>query len=199
MKRSRIVVVAATGAICALGGAAAGIAESSASSSSSPRAGVPFHAGMAEARHAMVFGIGPLKDAAGPPVHSESVVPNDKGGFDTITMDQGSFASLSGDQLTITEGTKRATYKKATLTIPSGATVRRNGEKAQLSDLKAGDTVLVAQSPDGTVVDAHDAQHAEGPKLDKIGPGEPPLVTQKYGSAPSPPPQIPAPDEEGAS
>src|SRR5262245_56069030 len=83
MKRSRIVVVAATGAICALGGAAAGIAESSASSSSSPRARAPFHAGIAKAS-TMVFGIGPLKDAAGPPVHSESVVPNDKGGFDTI-------------------------------------------------------------------------------------------------------------------
>ena len=199
MKRSRIVVVVATGAICALGGAAAGIAESSASSSSSPRAQLPLHAGIAEARHAMVFGIGPLKDAAGPPVHSEAVVPNDKGGFDTITMDQGSFASLSGDRLTITEGTSRATYKKATLTIPSGATVRRNDEKAQLSDLKEGDTVLVAQSPDGTVVDAHDAQHAEGPKLDKVGPGEPPVVTQKYGSAPAPPTQSPAPDEEGAS
>ena len=198
MKRSRIVVVAATGAICALGGAAAGIAESSASSSSTPRAQIPLHAGIAKAS-AMVFGTGPLKDAAGPPVHSESVVPNDKGGFDTITMDQGSFASLSGDQLTITEGTSRATYKKATLTIPSGATVRRNDEKAQLSDLKAGDTVLVAQGPDGTVVDAHDAQHAEGPRLDKAGPGEPPLVTQKYGSAPAPPTQTPAPDEEGAS
>ena len=146
----------------------------------------------------MVFGTGPLKDAAGPPVHSESVVPNDKGGFDTITMDQGGFASLSGAQLTIMEGTSRATYKKATLTIPSGATVRRNDEKAQLSDLKAGDTVLVAQGPDGTVVDAHDAQHAEGPRLDKAGPGEPPLVTQKYGSAPAPPTQTPAPDEEGA-
>ena len=198
MKRSRIVVVAATGAICALGGAAAGIAESSASSSGSPRARAPLHAGMAKAS-TMVFGIGPLKGAAGPPVHSESVVPNDKGGFDTITMDQGSFASLSGDQLTITEGTKRATYKKATLTIPSGATVRRNGEKAQLSDLKAGDTVLVAQSPDGTVVDARDAQHAEGPKLDRVGPGEPPVVTQKFGDAPAPPTQTPAPDEEGAS
>jgi hypothetical protein len=199
MKRSRIAVVAATGAICALGGAAAGIAESSASSSSTPRAQVPLHAGVAKARHAMVFGIGPLKDAAGPPVHSETVFPNDKGGFDTITMDQGSFASLSGDQLTITEGTSRATYKKATLTIPSGATVRRNDEKAQLSDLKAGDTVLVAQGPDGTVVDAHDAEHAEGPKLGKVGPGEPPVVTQKYGSAPSPPTQTPPPDEEGAS
>jgi len=147
----------------------------------------------------MAFGIGPLNDAAGPPVHSETVLPNDKGGFDTITLDQGRFASLSGDQLTITEGTTRATYKKATLTIPSGATVRRNDEKAQLSDLKARDSVLVAQSPDGTVVDAHDAQHADGPKLEKVGPGEPPVVTQKYGSAPAPPTQMPAPDEEGVS
>ena len=199
MKRSRILLMSAIGGVCALGGAAAGIAGSSASPSKSPKAAIPLDARMATAHGAMAFGVGPLKDAAGPPVHSEAVVPNDKGGFDTITMDRGSFTSLSGDQLTITEGTSSATYKKATLNIPSGAPVRRNGEKAQLSDLKAGDTVLVAQSPDGTVVDAHDAQHGESPKLDKVGPGEPPVVTQKYGSPPAPPTQTPTPDEEGAS
>jgi hypothetical protein len=102
---------------------------------------------------------GPVGDAAGPPVHSDAVVPNEKGGFDTVTMDQGSFSSLSGDQLTITEGTKSATYKTVTLTIPAGATVRRNDAHASLSDLKSGDTVIVLQGPEGTAVDANDAQH----------------------------------------
>jgi len=54
------------------------------------------------------------------------VVPNRAGnGFDTITEDQGAFQSLSGDQLTITEGTKTLTYKTVTLTIPSNAIVYR--------------------------------------------------------------------------
>jgi hypothetical protein len=106
-----------------------------------------------------MLGFGPLAGVEGPPVHADAVVPNNKGGFDTVTMDRGSFSSLSGDQLTITEGTKSATYKTVTITIPSNATVRRNDEKAQLSDLKAGDEVLVVQSPSGTVVAAHDAQH----------------------------------------
>jgi hypothetical protein len=117
-----------------------------------------------------ILAAGPLAAAAGPPVHANAVVPNDKGGFDAVTMDRGSFSSLSGDQLTITEGTKTATYKTVTLTIPSGATVRRNGEQAQLSDLKAGDEVLVVQSPNGTVVGAHDAQHAGDPGLKLAAP-----------------------------
>jgi hypothetical protein len=117
-------------------------------------------------------------------------VPNQKGGFDTITIDRGSFSSLSGDQLTITEGTKTATYKTVTLTIPSSATVRRNGDAAHLSDLKSGDTVLIAQSPKGTVVDAHDAQHAERMQLKfrAFGHGELPR-----------PPRLPGHPGEGAS
>src|SRR5262249_59484332 len=104
---------------------------------------------------------GPRPDAAGPPVHSENVVPNKTGGFDTVTMDRGSFSSLSGEKLTITEGTKTATYKTLTMTIPSGASVTRNGEAAKLSDLKSGDTVMVAQSPNGTAAAAHDEQHPD--------------------------------------
>jgi hypothetical protein len=145
-----------------------------------------------------MLGFGPLAGAEGPPVHSDAVVPNEKGGFDTVTMDRGKFSSLSADQLTITEGTKSATYKTVTLTIPSNATVRRNDEKAELSDLKAGDEVLVAQGPSGTVVAAHDAQHlgplglklraplrgqgppGQGPPQPKLGP--PPADDPSGGS-----------------
>jgi hypothetical protein len=137
------------------------------------------------------FKFGPLADAAGPPVHSDTVVPNDKGGFDTVTMDRGSFSSLSGNQLTITEGTKTATYKTVTLTIPSGATVRRNGEAAKLSDLKSGDTVMVMQSPKATVVAANDAQHPDLPQL-KFG-------VSRMGERPFPPPKLPPIPEEGSS
>jgi hypothetical protein len=152
MTRSTILRTSTLGALCVLAGGAAGIAGTSASSPSNLRLSV------ARGERGF-FKTGPLSSAAGPPVHSDAVVPNKSGGFDTITTDRGSFSSLSGGQLTITEGTKSATYKTVTLTIPPGATIRRNGAPAQLSDLKAGDEVNVLQGPKGSVVIAHDAQH----------------------------------------
>jgi hypothetical protein len=142
----------AVAAVCALVGAAAGIAGSAAAPSG--------HGHKAQARH----GGGPPGPfgmrIGGPPVHSEAVVPNAAGdGFDTVTMDNGKFKSLSGDQLTITEGTDKATYKDATLTIPGDAKVYRNGSAAQLGDLKDGDRVHVIQGPRGVLVAAHDDQH----------------------------------------
>jgi hypothetical protein len=117
-------------------------------------------------------------------VHAELVVPNKAGtGFETVTMDNGKFKSLSVDQLTITEGTDTVTYKDVTLTIPSGATVKRNFADAQLSDLKDGDRVHVASSPEGTFVFAADAQHQErgpGGHGHHGGPGRP-------GDGPPPP------------
>src|SRR5262249_29613964 len=133
------------------------------------------------------FGLRPLADAAGPPVPSENVVPNKKGGVDTITMDRGSFSSLSGDKLTITQGTKSRTDKTLPLTIPSGASVTRNGEAAKPSDLKSGDTVMVAQSPNGTDVAAHDAQHPDLLQLK--------LRVPQKGERPFPLPKPPATPE----
>jgi hypothetical protein len=137
-----------------------------------------------------MLGFGPLAGTEGPPVHADAVVPNNKGGFDTVTMDRGSFSSLSGDQLTITEGTKSATYKTVAITIPANATVRRNEEKAQLTDLKAGDEVTVLQGPNRTVVAAHDAQHPGplGLKLSAPGRGDG-----------MPAPKLPALPDEGSS
>ena len=100
-------------------------------------------------------GPGPL---GGPPVHSEMVVPNKAGdGFITVTGDDGKVNSVSGSQLTITEGTEKATYKTVTLDVPSDATVVRDGDKAQLSDLQAGDQVHVSQSPENSFVFAADS------------------------------------------
>ena len=189
MQRSTMIRMGAVGAVCALVGGAAGIAASSASSPTPTKAaGVP--AVIAQGPGPQ-FGLGPLADAAGPPVHSENVVPNKKGGFDTVTMDRGSFSSLSGDKLTITEGTKTATYKALTLTIPSGARVTRNGEAAKLSDLKSGDTVMVAQSPQGTDVAAHDAQHPDLMQLN--------VRVSPKGEHPLPLPKPPSTPEEGSS
>jgi hypothetical protein len=189
MKRSTTVRMGAFGAVCALAGGAAGIAGSSASSRRSTRPTTA--AGAVAERRGPPGWLGPLAGLAGPPVHADAVVPNDKGGFDAVTMDRGKFASLSGDQLTITEGTKTATYKTVTLTIPPSASVRRNDEAAKLSDLKTGDAVLIAQSPQGTVVAADDAQHAERLHHEFRGPA--------LGELPRRPPQLPAIPDEGSS
>jgi hypothetical protein len=96
----------------------------------------------------------------GPPVHEDLVVPSSGGGFESVTIDSGIVRSLSGDSLTITEGYAGKTYKTVTLTIPSGAAVDRNFAAAKLSDLRAGDRVSVARTPQGTHVTAYDASHA---------------------------------------
>jgi len=189
MQRSTMMRMGAVGAVCALVGGATGIAASSASSPT-PTKAAGASAVIAEGP-GLRFGFGPPADAAGPPVHSANVVPNRKGGFDSVTMDRGSVYSLSADQLTITEGTKTATYKTVTLTIPTDATVRRNGDAAKLSDLKSGDTVMVLQSPQGTVVTAHDAQHPDVLQLK--------LRVPQKGEHPIPLPKPPTIPREGSS
>jgi hypothetical protein len=186
MKRSTILRMSIVGALCAIAGAAAGIAGSSASSSSAPHPRIGL-GGLG------LFGRGPLADASGPPVHVDAVVPKQGGGFETVTMDRGSFASLSANQLAINEGTKTATYKTVTLTIPSGATIRRNGAQVQLSDLRSGDEVTVIQSPRNTAVIAHDAKHELGfrpgllrrHELQGRGYGLPPLPLGQAGAGAS--------------
>jgi thioredoxin reductase len=108
----------------------------------------------------------------GPPggfaVHAEAVVLDKAGtAFITQTEDSGTVVSVSGDQLVIKEGTASVTYKTVSLTIASGANVYRNGAKASLSDLEAGDHVRVTSSSDGTTVMA-------GDKVGRPHPGGPP-------------------------
>src|SRR5947209_5355795 len=92
-----------------------------------------------------------------PPVHEQAVVLDRAGkSFITVTTDDGTVDSVAGDQLTVTESAGKVTYQKLTLTIPSGATVIREGKKATLSQVKSGDHVLVRQSSDGTFVLAGD-------------------------------------------
>jgi hypothetical protein len=180
MNRTRIKQTTAAIAACATVAAVVGIATGAAAPSKSnsngntagptfeyrtaigppPGGGIATAAAIKGRGHGVVFrgapgGPGPL---GGPPVHSEMVVPNKAGdGFITVTGDDGKVNSVSGSQLTITEGTEKATYKTVTLDIPSDATVVRDGDKAQLSDLQAGDQVHVSQSPDGSFVFATDS------------------------------------------
>lgn len=89
-------------------------------------------------------------------VHADVVVAT-KSGFDTVTIDRGFVQSVSGQQLTIREGTKKATYKTVTVTIPSSAKVRDNRRASTMSALTAGQRVSVVQAPNRTWVIARTA------------------------------------------
>ena len=157
MQRSILVRGGFVVGACALVGAIGGIAGSAAapSSKSQTQTTTNGHMGWGPGR-----GGHPGFAGGGPAVHAELVVPNKDGnGFITVTMDSGTVKSVNGDQVTITEGTDKATYKDATLTIPSDATVRRNFADAKLSDLKEGDHVHVSQSSEGSFVFAVDDAH----------------------------------------
>jgi hypothetical protein len=148
---SYVIAVVVCVAIGALGGIASGSAATSHHRTRGSQAKAATSSGQAPA------GGGP---PAGPPaIHSVSVVPNKEGtGFDTVTTDSGTVQSVSGQQLTITEGTKSATYQTVTLTIPAGATVQLDGKSATLSELQSGDRVTVSENSDGTsTVSAGDA------------------------------------------
>src|SRR3954468_11057499 len=132
-----IKTIAIAGA-CALAGAGAGIAGSDA------------HSG-AHFRHHHGNHLG--RFAKGP-VHADLVVPTRGGEFKTVTLDRGLVESVGAGSLTIKEGTPTATYKTVTLTVPSGAKIRRNRDDAHLSDLQAGDFVTVVQSSGKTFVKA---------------------------------------------
>ena len=97
---------------------------------------------------------GALRRFAARAVHG-TVIVRTRSGFGTVTFDRGTVDSVSGQQLTLTEGTPKANYKTVTLTIPSTARVRDNRQKATLSDVKAGQRVIVVQAPKQTFVIAH--------------------------------------------
>jgi hypothetical protein len=125
---------------CVAIGAMAGIAGSSAATSH-------------HRAHSAAGGVSGRPPGMGPglgAVHSVSVVPNREGtGFETVTMDSGEVQSVSGRELTLTEGTKSATYKTVTLTIAADATVELDGKTAQLGELKSGDHAIVCESSGG--------------------------------------------------
>jgi hypothetical protein len=153
MKFSKRMRAATALAACAAVGAAGGIAGSAAapskSASAKPSATSPMH------RMAGRMRVGP---GPGRAVHAERVVLNKAGdAFITETEDSGKVKAVSGSDVTITEAIGSVTYKDVTLTIPSGATIIRNGKTAAVGDLQAGDRIHVSQSSDGTFAFAADA------------------------------------------
>jgi hypothetical protein len=148
-KHSRLVLVA----VCciALGAGASAIAGAGAATGSSGKAAQ--RAGMRGLR------AGGLRRLATRAVHGDVVIAT-KQGFVTVTFDRGKIHSVAGQQLTITEGTKRASYKTVTLTIPTNAQVRDNRHKASMSELTDGQRVIVIQAPKRTFVIARTPKNA---------------------------------------
>jgi hypothetical protein len=99
----------------------------------------------------------------------------DKAGkaFITETEDSGTIASVSGRDVTIAEGIGAVTYKDVTITLPTDATIERNGKTATVDDLKAGDRIHVTRSSDGTSALAGDASWRPGPGGHRDGHGPP--------------------------
>lgn len=134
------------GACAALGavGAYVGNAASSPSTSS---------AATAKAKHAERNGprrgpFGRLRRA----VHADLVVPTQGGKFVNVAVDRGVVQKVEGSSLTLTEGTKTATYRSITIALPSNAVVRINRKPGNLSDVKAGQRALVVRGPQRTLV-----------------------------------------------
>jgi hypothetical protein len=94
---------------------------------------------------------GPLIRASRRAVSGDLVVPT-KTGFAHVTFERGIVKSVSGQQLTIAEGTRAKTYKTVTVTIPSNAKVRDNGKPATLAGVAVGQRALVVQAPKRTFV-----------------------------------------------
>jgi hypothetical protein len=141
-RHSRIALVAIS--CIALGAGASAIASAGAATGATTGTSAPSahqHAGRGKG----------LRQLARRAVHADLVVAT-KQGFVTVTIDRGKVDSVSGQQLTIAEGTKKQTYKTVTLTIPSTAKVRDDRHAASLSSLSSGQRVLVIAAPKRTLV-----------------------------------------------
>jgi hypothetical protein len=138
LRHSRLLLVAVCCA--ALGAGASAIATAGASTGTSSE-----HPAAAHAKR------GGLRRLARRAVHGSAVI-HTKQGFVTVTFDRGTVDTVNGQQLTLTEGTAKASYKTVTLTIPTNARVRDDRQKATLSAVKPGQRVIVVQAPKRTLV-----------------------------------------------
>ena len=161
MTRTKRVGTIGLAAVCALSGAAFGISQSVANSSSSHAAHALRHSGNAGAMGAPGGpGGGGPGGGQGATVHSVSEVLNKAGtAYISQTTDSGKITAIdtSAGTITLEEGTSSVTYAKPTITVPSGATVTLDGKSSALSALAVGDEATVSSSSAGTTVFATDS------------------------------------------
>lgn len=84
-----------------------------------------------------------------------AVVPAAHGSFTTVSVERGTLASVSGQTLSLREGTRRSTYKTVAVTLSAKTVVRLAGKPSSLSALTAGDRLTVVQGPRRSTVLAH--------------------------------------------
>jgi hypothetical protein len=140
-KHSKLLVVA--GSCAVLGAGASAIATAGAATSNSGPSGKTGRNHSAQIRAGRR-----LAARAG----QGNLIVATKTGFVPVKFERGTVKSVSGQQLTLAEGTKKATYKTVTLTIPTNARVRDNRQKSTLADVTAGQRATVVQTPTTTFV-----------------------------------------------
>lgn len=172
MKSRRRVAAVSLAATCALAGAGAGIAQSSAAKTKSSAKTI---------RHAAA-GVpgwghgGPGGPGGGRAVHEVEEVLNKAGtAYISQTVDNGEITAVdaSAGTITLKEGTSTVTYATPTITIPSGGTVTLDGAVSSLEKLKAGDHATISSSSEGTNVFATDSSFSPDGH-GRMGPGGPP-------------------------
>ena len=149
--RKHLKLIAVAASCVAIGAAGSAIATAGAASTSTTSTA----SGSTSAKTARARGAG-VRALERRTVQANLIVAT-KSGFATVAVDRGFVQSVSGQQLTIREGTKNATYKNVTLTIPSNAKVRDNRQLSTLSALTAGQRVAVVEAPQRTWVIARSA------------------------------------------
>jgi hypothetical protein len=143
--------LAAVAAVCATAGVAAGtIADAGASAPATKKSNhaKTVHTG----RRLLRYGLGQRRLAELSHTVAGSFVVDTKDGFVTVSVARGAVNSVSGDQLTIDEGTLKQTYKTVTLTLPSNTLVRNQHQKSALSSLTKGERVVVIDGPKRALV-----------------------------------------------
>jgi hypothetical protein len=76
-----------------------------------------------------------------------------------LTIDTGVIVVVSGDTITIEEGSDGKGYKKVDVTIPADADISRDTQAVGLGDLKTGDETMITRSDYGTEVVAFHDEH----------------------------------------
>ena len=145
--RLLLVAVCCVAAGAAISAIASAGATSTAGTSHSALSSMHAHAGPRARARARGRGLGRLARA----VQGTAVVRT-ASGFANVTFERGKVDAVNGQRLTIAEGTRQATYKTVTVTVPAGAMVRDNRQTATLSDVKPGQRALVLTAPKRTYV-----------------------------------------------
>ncbi len=139
MKRSRL-KLGAVALLCVALGVGAGAIANGAASTSTP-------AVKARGHHAHL-GLRMLVRRTA----QANLVVHTKQGFANVTVARGTVRSVSGHQLTLAEGTRKATYKTVTYTLPATVRVRDNRQRSTLSAVKPGQRALVVILPKRALV-----------------------------------------------